>query len=387
LTAFPIGIGGGIGRTDERVTSMPKTKSAPDFLLVLIILSLLSIGLVMVYSASAVWADYKFDDSFYFAKRQLLFAGVGLLAMFFTMNIDYWNWRKWSRFLLIACFFLLILVLIPGIGQVRNGSRSWIGVGAFSIQPSEFIKLSMIIFLSKYLSLQQKKITSFAKGLLPNLFLIFSAFALILLQPDLGTGTVMVGTCLVLLYIAGAKLSHFIVLGLFGLAGFAGLILSAPYRIKRILAFLDPWSDPLGDGFQIIQSLYAIGPGGLFGLGLGQSRQKFFYLPEPQTDFIYAILAEELGFIGASFVILLFALLLWRGIRIALRAPDLFGTFLSAGIITMIALQVMINIGVVTGLIPVTGITLPFFSYGGSSLTLMLAAVGILLNVSRHVRI
>lgn len=341
----------------------------------------------MVYSASAVWADYRFDDSFYFAKRQLLFAVVGLVAMFFIMNVDYWTWRGWSKLMLIVCFFLLILVLIPGIGNVRNGSRSWIGVGAFSIQPSEFMKLAMIVFLAKFLSVHQKLITSFRKGLVPSLGLVFTAFALIMLQPDLGTGTVMVGTSIVMIFVAGARISHFVGLGLLGLLGFVGLIAAAPYRMDRITAFLDPWQDPLGTGFQIIQSLYAIGPGGLFGLGLGQSRQKFFYLPEPQTDFIFAILAEELGFIGGSFVILLFALLLWRGIRIALNAPDLYGSFLAVGIISMIAIQVMINIGVVIGLIPVTGITLPFFSYGGSSLTLMLMAVGILLNISRYAKL
>ncbi len=208
-----------------------------------------------------------------------------------------------------------------------------------------------------------------------------------MVQPDLGTGTVMVGTCVIMIYIAGARLYHFAILGLVGLAGFIGLIISAPYRMARITSFLDPWEDPLNSGFQIIQSLYAIGPGGLFGLGLGESRQKFFYLPEPQTDFIFSILAEELGFIGGSFVILLFALLLWRGIRIALGAPDLFGSFLAVGIISMIAIQVMINIGVVTGLMPVTGITLPFLSYGGSSLTIILMAVGVLLNISRYARI
>ena len=366
---------------------MPPKKAAPDFLLVIILLSLLSLGLIMVYSASAIWADYRFDDSFYFVKRQFLFALVGIVAMFFIMNIDYWNWRSWAPAILILCFLLLIAVLIPGIGSVRNGSRSWIGVGAFSIQPSEFMKLAMIVFLARYLSVNQKKITSFKEGLIPTLTLVFVAFALIMLQPDLGTGTVMVGTCIVMIFISGARIWHFAVLGLIGLLGFAGLIISAPYRIQRITAFIDPWQDPLGNGFQIIQSLYAIGPGGLFGLGLGQSRQKFFYLPEPQTDFIFAILAEELGFIGGSLVLLLFALLLWRGLRIALGAPDLFGSFLACGIITMIAIQVMINIGVVTGLIPVTGITLPFFSYGGSSLTLMLVAIGILLNISRYARL
>lgn len=365
---------------------MPTKRATPDFILLIVTFLLLTIGLVMVYSASAVWAEYKFDDSFYFAKRQMLFAGLGIIAMFFVMNMEYWSWRTLAKLLLIVCFILLILVLIPGIGNVRNGSRSWIGVGAFSIQPSEFMKLAMIIFLAKYLSENQKKITSFTKGLLPTLSIVLLAFALIMLQPDLGTGTVMVGTCVVLIFIAGARIIHFIGLGLLGVVGFVALILSAPYRIKRITSFLDPWSDPQDTGFQIIQSLYAIGPGGLFGLGLGQSRQKFFYLPEPQTDFIFAILAEELGFIGGSFVILLFALLLWRGIRIALGAPDLFGSFLAVGIIAMIAIQVMINIGVVTGLMPVTGITLPFLSYGGSSLTLMLVAIGILLNISCHAK-
>nr|WP_221452199.1 stage V sporulation protein E [Bacillus benzoevorans] len=355
-------------------------------ILMLLTFSLLAIGLIMVYSASAIWAEYKFDDSFFFAKRQMLFAGVGIIAMFFIMNIDYWTWKTWAKMLLIICFVLLVLVLIPGVGNVRNGSRSWIGIGAFSIQPSEFMKLAMIAFLAKFLSVRQKYITSFKKGLAPSLGLVFLAFGMIMLQPDLGTGTVMVGTCIVMIFIAGARISHFSFLGMMGVAGFVALVLSAPYRIKRITSFLDPWEDPLGSGFQIIQSLYAIGPGGLFGLGLGQSRQKFFYLPEPQTDFIFAILAEELGFIGGSLILLLFSLLLWRGIRIALGAPDLYGSFLAVGIIAMIAIQVMINIGVVTGLMPVTGITLPFLSYGGSSLTLMLMAIGVLLNISRHSR-
>ncbi|QMT26228.1 stage V sporulation protein E [Bacillus velezensis] len=365
---------------------MTTKKTAPDLLLVIITLLLLTIGLIMVYSASAVWADYKFDDSFFFAKRQLLFAGIGVIAMFFIMNVDYWTWRTWSKLLLIICFFLLVLVLIPGVGMVRNGSRSWIGVGAFSIQPSEFMKLAMIAFLAKFLSEKQKNITSFRRGFVPALGIVFSAFIIIMCQPDLGTGTVMVGTCIVMIFVSGARIAHFAFLGLIGLSGFAALVLSAPYRIKRITSYLNPWEDPLGSGFQIIQSLYAVGPGGLFGMGLGQSRQKFFYLPEPQTDFIFAILSEELGFIGGSLILLLFSILLWRGVRISLGAPDLYGSFVAIGIISMIAIQVMINIGVVTGLIPVTGITLPFLSYGGSSLTLMLAAVGVLLNVSRYSR-
>lgn len=365
---------------------MVKKRDKPDYLLIVSTLLLLMIGLIMVYSASAVWADYRFHDSFFFVKRQFLFAGIGIAVMLFVMNIDYWVWRKWSKVLLIVCFILLIIVLIPGIGLVRGGARSWLGVGAFSIQPSEFMKIAMIIFLARFLTENQKYITTFRKGLLPSLSLIFLAFGMIMLQPDLGTGVVMVGTCIVMIYIAGARISHFFGLGLIGLIGLGALIISAPYRMQRITSFLDPWGDPLGSGFQIIQSLYAIGPGGIIGLGLGQSRQKFFYLPEPQTDFIYSILVEETGFLGGTFVLALFCIMLWRGISIASGAPDTFGSYLAVGIIGMVVIQVVINISVVTGLMPVTGITLPFLSYGGSSLTLMLGSIGILLNISRYAR-
>ncbi len=364
-----------------------RTYQAPDLLLTIAILSLLAIGAIMVYSASAIWADYKFNDSFYFAKRQLLFAGVGIVCMFFIMNIPYLTWQKYAKPILIICFILLIAVLIPGIGMVRGGARSWIGVGAFSIQPAEFMKLGLIIYLSTFLAANQKYITSFKKGFVPSMLLVFVAFGLIMLQPDLGTGMVLVLTCVVMIFVAGAKISHFVGLGIVGLIGFLGLIISAPYRINRITAFLNPWEDPLGNGFQIIQSLYAIGPGGLMGMGLGQSLQKFFYLPEPHNDFIFAILAEELGFIGGTFVLLLFLLLLWRGIRVSLAAPDTFGSLLGLGIIGMISIQVMINISVVIGLIPVTGITLPFLSYGGSSLTLILCSIGIVLNISRYAKL
>ncbi|WP_182199071.1 stage V sporulation protein E [Paraliobacillus salinarum] len=355
----------------------------PDLVLVVIIFALLVIGIMMVYSASAILASYKFDDSFYFAKRQLLFASIGILAMFIVSKVPYQTWRYYAKPILICCFILLIAVLIPGIGMVRGGARSWIGIGAFSIQPAEFMKLGLIIFLSTYLAEKQRYIQSLKQGFLPLTLLIFTSFGLIMLQPDLGTGVVLVLSCFILLFVAGAKINHFATLGLLGMVGFAGLIISAPYRINRILAFLNPWEDPLNNGFQIIQSLYAIGPGGLLGMGLGNSLQKFFYLPEPHNDFIFAIIAEELGFIGGSFLILLFFLLLWRGIRVGLTAPDKFGMLLGLGITSMICLQAMINISVVIGLIPVTGITLPFLSYGGSSLTLTLASVGILINVSR----
>jgi cell division protein FtsW len=248
------------------------------------------------------------------------------------------------------------------------------------------MKLAMILFLSKWLSEKQQTITLFTKGLLPPLGLVGLAFGLIMLQPDLGSGAVMVGASLILIFAAGARISHLSLLASSGLVGLIGLVIAEPYRMKRITGFLDPWADPLGTGYQIIQSLYAIGPGGLVGLGLGMSRQKFSYLPEPQTDFIFSIVSEELGFIGGAALILLFMILVWRGIRTAISAPDTFGSLLAVGITGIIGVQVLINIGVVIGAMPVTGITLPLISYGGSSLTLLLTALGILLNISRYSR-
>ncbi|MCO7126298.1 stage V sporulation protein E [Sporolactobacillus shoreicorticis] len=364
---------------------MRKYRQSPDLMLLILTFALLTIGLMMVYSASAVKAANDFGDSLYFLKRQLFFASIGAALMFAVMHIDYHFWRAWAKIGLIGCYFLLVIVLIPGVGLVRGGASSWLGVGAFSIQPSEFTKVALILFLAKYLSEHQSRLPSFRKGLVPALMPVILAFGLIMLQPDLGTGMVLVLTCVLMIFVAGARIKHFVLMGLVGILGFAGLIISAPYRLKRLSAFFNPWQDPKNGGFQITQSLLAIGPGGLLGFGLGQSRQKYQYLPEPQTDFIFSIVCEELGFIGATFVLLLFCLMLWRGIVIAIKAPDLFGTLLAVGITGMIAIQIMINIAVVTGLIPVTGITLPFLSYGGSSLTLMLVSIGILLNVSSHI--
>ncbi|TXL68110.1 stage V sporulation protein E [Cerasibacillus terrae] len=353
----------------------------------LVIFLLLIIGMVTVFTSSYVWAEYKYDDMFFFVKRQMLFAGIGVILMLLIMAFPYQIWMKYSKIILLGCFTLLILVLIPGIGMVRGGAQSWIGIGAFSIQPSEFAKLGLMMFLSMKLATKQKYITSFKKGFFPLLLLVFATFGMIMLQPDLGTGVVLILTCVVMIFVAGARISHFVGVGLLGIVAFVFLILSAPYRISRITAFLNPWEDPLGDGFQIIQSLYALGPGGLMGTGLGKSLQKYFYLPEPQTDFIFAILGEELGFLGGTFLLILFVILFWRGIKIALAAPDAFGRYLALGIVSMITLQVLINISVVIGLIPVTGITLPYLSYGGSSLTLTLCSSGILLSISKSANI
>lgn len=365
---------------------MGKSRKAPDMIMLIATLALLAIGVVMVYSASAVLSYHDFGDWYYYLKRQLLFAVLGLIAMTAIMNVDYQVWRRFAKLALIAGFSLLVLVLIPGVGVIRGGARSWLGISSFGIQPSEFMKICMIMFLSKMLSDEKSRITDFTKGLLPPLGVMGLAFGLIMLQPDLGTGAVLVGASLLIIYASGARMSHLAGLGMIGAAGFVGLIIAAPYRLKRITAFLDPWSDPLGAGYQAIQSLYAIGPGGLVGLGLGASRQKYSYLPEPQTDFIFSIISEELGFIGAGLVLALFTILIWRGMRTAITAPDTFGSLLAAGITGMIAVQVIINIGVVIGMFPVTGITLPLISYGGSSLSLMLVSIGILLNISRYSR-
>lgn len=365
---------------------MAKVRSAPDMIMLASTLILLAIGIIMVFSASAVTAFHDFGDPYYYLKRQVIFAVLGIAGLYVTMNTDYWVWKNFAKLTLIVCFVLLVVVLIPGIGVVRGGARSWLGIGSLGIQPSEFMKLGMILFLSKLLSTQESRITEFSKGLMPPLLLVGLAFGLIMMQPDLGTGVVLVGASLMVIYTAGARLSHLAGLASIGLIGFIGLILAAPYRLQRITAFLDPWQDPLGAGYQSIQSLYAIGPGQLVGLGLGMSRQKYNYLPEPQTDFIFSIIAEELGFIGGAVVILLFMLLVWRGMRTAITAPDTFGSLLAIGIVGMIAVQVVINIGVVIGMMPVTGITLPLISAGGSSLTLILTALGILLNISRYAR-
>lgn len=365
---------------------MNQKKASVDGIIVISIFMLLAIGVVMVYSASAAFALHKYNDPYFFAKRQLLFASLGVFLMFWVSQLDPKKFHDWAKPGLILCFILLLVVLIPGVGILRNGARSWLGIGAFSIQPSEFMKLAMITFLARMLSQPNYPIQKFTTGFLPGLVILGLAFAFIMLQPDLGTGTVLLGTGFVIIFIAGARYKHLFGCFLVAIAGFAGLIMAAPYRIQRIVAFLNPWQDPLGAGYHLIQSLYAIGPGGLLGLGLGMSKQKHLYLPEPHTDFIFSILAEELGFLGAATVIILFAIIIWRGIRVAIATPDPFMRLVAAGITAMIMIQAVINIGVVSGLFPVTGITLPFLSYGGSSLTITLVAVGILLNLSRFVQ-
>lgn len=349
--------------------------------LAVIILSLF--GLLMVYSSSAIWADYKFDDPFKYVKSQGMFLIIGIIFMYFFSKIDYEKYYDNSNKLFLICFSLLILVLF--FGTERNGSKSWFGIGPFGIQPSEFMKLSMVIFTSKYLYNNKADITNIKKGVIPILCLTLLIFGLIMMQPDFGTGVILVIGVIALLFVGGVSISFFLKVGVVGILGVIGLILAAPYRLKRILSFLNPWSDPLGAGFQIIQSLYAIGPGGLFGFGLGGSRQKHFYLPEPQTDFIFSIISEEFGFLGVLIVSSLFLIIIYKSIKIALKCQNLFGKYLVFGISFMLSFQALLNLSVVIGLIPVTGVTLPFLSYGGSSLLITLCSMGIILNVSRHI--
>lgn len=350
-----------------------------DYTLMFSVIIITIFGLVMISSSSYVWAEYKFNNPYKYLINQGIFFILSLISMYVVSKIDYKILYKYSKVFILIVIIMLILVIIPGIGTVRNGSRSWFGIGGFGIQPSEFAKLAIIIFASKYLSENKN-------SRLPILFLGLFLFGLIMLQPDFGTGMVLIMIVVALLFISGMKISFFIRIGLLGVIGITILILIAPYRLKRILSFLNPWSDPLGSGFQIIQSLYAIGPGGLFGLGLGNSVQKHFYLPEPQTDFIFAIISEEFGFLGIVIVSILFLTIIISSINIALKSKDLFSKYLVFGITFWISFQTILNLMVVVGLIPVTGVTLPFLSYGGSSLLILYTSIGIILNVSRYQR-
>ena len=355
-----------------------------DYTLMFSVIIITIFGLVMISSSSYVWAEYKFNDKFHYVIMQSLFFIVGFFLMIVVSKVPYTYYLEKSNTILFICFVLLILVLIPGIGSVRNGSRSWFGIGGLGIQPSEFMKLALIIFTSKYIHNNPKQMKSVVKGAFPVLLITMISFFLIMLQPDFGTGTILVLTIVAMLFISGVDFSFFIKIGLLGMVGAALLIIAAPYRMNRIVAFLNPWSDPLGTGFQSIQSLYAIGPGGLFGMGFGKSVQKHFYLPEPQTDFIFSIISEELGIIGIISVAALFLIIITRCIKISIKAPDTFSKFLTFGIVFQLSFQTLLNLAVVVGLVPVTGVTLPFFSYGGSSLIITLISVGIILNISRH---
>lgn len=355
-----------------------------DIGLLITVLFLLVSGIVMVFSASYVSAYYNYNDSYYFLKKQLIWAVLGLFAMVFLSNYDYHKLSKIALPLLVLTGVLLLMVFVPGIGVEKKGAYRWLGMGNLSFQPSELAKLAIIIFLASSLSKKKNILQYFFKGLLPYLLIIGVLAGLIIIEPHLSSTIIVVLVGAILLFVAGAKISHFIGLSLVGIAGMVGAILAAPYRLTRVKTFMDPWKDPTDKGYQITQSLMAIGSGGLFGLGLGMSRQKQLYIPEPHNDFVFSIISEELGFLGATVVLLLFLMFIWKGIKIAVHAPDLMGSLLATGITSLVAIQVIINIAVVTSSMPVTGQPLPFFSAGGTSLVFLLAGIGILLNVSRY---
>lgn len=360
-------------------------KKAVDFTLFLSIMVLVFIGIIMVFSASWPEAMQKFDNGYYFLRKQLTSASLGFFVLIILMNIDYRYYKKFALPIFLIAIILGLLIFSP-LGVEQKGARRWLQIVGFRFMPSDLIKLGSIIFFSAFLSNKKDRISTLLYGTVPALTIIGISCGLIYLQKDLGTTVTLAGTMMTMFFVAGMKLPHLFALG----AGAGGLLYFAitsegnEYRLARVTAFRDPFADKLDTGWQAVQSLYAIGSGGLFGLGLGKSRQKFFYIPESYNDFIFSIIGEELGFFGSLLVMLLILIVIWRGIVIALKVEDTFGCFLATGISAIIAIQSLIHIAVVTSSIPTTGITLPFVSYGGTSLVINMAAIGILLNISRH---
>ena len=354
-----------------------------DFTLLITILLLLSIGLIMVLSASSPSALSESGDSYAYFSKQLLFAILGIIAMLFISKIDYRFYQKFYKHAWWISLILLALVLVAG--KTVNGAKRWIHVTeTLSFQPSEIVKLLMIIFYAGMLMKDRDELHLYGKGFIKHVCMLAPIIGLLLLEPHFSSSIVIIGICSIMMIMAGCKFWHFLATGgAVGIPGALALIIFSEYRLQRVVTFLDPWKDATGDGWQVIQSLYAIGSGGLFGTGLGESKQKFLYIPEPHNDFIFSILGEELGFVGCTAVLILFAIFIWRGILIAMKAPDMFGSLVAIGITSLVAIQVIINVAVVTSSMPATGMPLPFFSYGGTALFILLCEMGILLNISR----
>jgi cell division protein FtsW len=372
---------------EDRVVVRSFITAPPDTALFASVAVLVSIGLVMVFSASSATAYAQHGDIAYYVKRQLLWLGAGLIVAYPIYRLDLGYVKRAAPYLLLAAVIGLCLVFVPHLGVGVNGGRRWIGVGAVTFEPSEFAKLALIVYLSAMLSARTSKITSLVGGIFPLCIPVVILAVLVLKEPDMGTASLFVFVALTLFFVAGARLIHLIAIA-FATVPFAAVtILASPYRRSRIFAFLNPWKDPQNTGFHIVQSLLALGSGGIFGVGLGASRAKFFYLPEQYTDFIFSVLGEELGLVGGLAVIALFVTFAYRSVRIALTAPDRFGFFLATGCAAMIVIQAFVNIGVVTSSWPVTGVPLPFISFGGSSLIVNLVAVALIANVGRARRV
>ncbi|MFA5095828.1 MAG: putative lipid II flippase FtsW [Candidatus Omnitrophota bacterium] len=344
---------------------------------------LMCLGVVMIYSSSSIYAWERYKDGFFFLKRHLIFMLIGGALTFFFMSIDYHKLKQISRPLLVISLILLLLVLVPGIGREVSGARRWFRFKFISFQPSELATLAIIIYVADFISRKGNLIKSFFKGFLPPMLALGLCAGLVILQPDLGSTLAIGVVVLAMLFVGGVRPAYILSLILCSLPVLYLLIFNVPYRRARILAFLNPWLDPQGSGFQIIQSQVALGSGGLFGVGLGHSKQKLFYLPAAHTDFIFSIIGEELGLLGTIAVIVLFIIFIQQGIRVVKNTPDKFGYFLAFGLVTMIAFKAAVNIGVSSGVLPTKGLPLPFISYGGSSFIFDMICVGILVNIAR----
>jgi cell division protein FtsW len=371
----------------DRAPLRSYVSAPPDTALFAVVATLVGIGLVMVFSASSATAYAEHGDIAYYVKRQLVWLAIGLVAAFAVYRMDLGRLKRAAPLLLLVAIAGLVLVFVPHVGVGVNGGRRWVGVSALTFEPSEFAKLALVIYLSAVLATRGERITSLVRGLFPLCVPVVIMAMLVLKEPDMGTASLLVFVAFAMFFAAGARVSHLIAILMVTAPVAVLTVIASPYRRARIFAFLDPWKDPQNTGFHIVQSLLALGSGGIFGMGLGASRAKFFYLPEQYTDFIFSILGEELGLIGALAVVALFVAFAYRAIKIALAAPDRFGFFIAIGCTATIVIQAFINIGVVTSSWPVTGVPLPFISFGGSSLVVNLIAVALIANVGRHRRV
>jgi cell division protein FtsW len=355
-----------------------------DKIALTVALALVALGILMIYSSSAIRAQERFGDSYFFLKRQLVWAFIGTLAMIFAMNLEYRQWQKLAFPLFLLSLLFLTVVLVPHLGVKVNGARRWLSLFGLSFQPTELAKIALILFLSHLLAKKGSQVQELGKGFLPLVIATLMIVVPIVLQPNFGNVVVMLSVAMMIYFVGGARISHLLSLSAGSVPLMLLLMMHSSHAKSRLLTLIDPSRVPEQARYQIKQSFYALGPGGLLGQGLGDGMQKLFYLPEPHTDFIFAIIGEEVGFLGTSMIVLLFGILLWRGIRIALRAPDPFGRFVATGITSLIVSQALINVGMVSGLLPTTGLPLPFISFGGSSLVFSLMQIGILLNISHY---
>lgn len=365
---------------------LPARKRHDGGVILTALIILLAFGMVMVFSSSGIYASDKYKSIHYFLMKQFFWIGIGSIGLIFFKNIKYEKLKQLAKPMFIIAVISLFLVFVPHLGKSAGGAKRWISVLGFTFEPSEFLKLAFIIYIAEAIERKHELIRDFARGFLPYLLILGGVAAVLLLQPDVGSILMLVFILSLMLFAGGVRLAHAMAVALPMIPVAYMVIMKASYRSRRIKAFLDPWADPQGIGFQMVQSFIAFGSGGIFGKGLGNGTQKLFYLPESHTDFIFAIVGEEIGLIGATAVLLVFGFIIWKGIEIAIKLDDVFGKVLAVGITSWIGLQAFINMSVVTGLLPTKGLTLPFISYGGSSLLVNMMAIGLLLNLSKQVR-